>query len=318
MQYIQNNDIPKFPSEKKKGLAGSLIIHTLLLLVLVFAGFKIPPPFGYEEGILVNFGTDETGFGLIEPGPLLQVSLPSSSAVRSSRPRPATTTGEQLLTQTTEDAPSVVGNVDPNAERRRLEQAEAERISREEADRIRREEERIAAERQREANIANNIRDALAGTQNTAGSSEGVAGGRNIGSTSNSEGIAGGTGNQGVPTGSLDSNVRGDGGTGSGNSGTGSGSGGTAVSYSLGDRRSQGALPLPRYEQQVAGRVVVQISVDREGRVTQATPGVQGSTTLNSELLNAARTAAMQARFERAPNAPITQGGTITYNFVLR
>ena len=265
----------------------------------------MPPPPEFEEGILVNFGTDETGFGLIEPAPLVEASAPSAPSASMSAQE------EALLTQETEEAP-VVRRVDPNVEIRRREQAEADRIRREalEAERIRRaaeeeERRRVEAEQQRQADITNRTRNALAGS-------------RNAGSESGSEGTTGGAGNQGVLTGSLDSRARGEGGSGTGNSGTGSGSDGSAVSYDLGGRRSQGALPIPRYDSQTEGRVVVEISVDREGRVTQATAGFRGSTTLDEDLLKIARDAAMQARFASDPNAPATQRGTITYNFILR
>ena len=330
MQHLHDNDIRKLPSERKKGLIGTLIVHSVLLLVMFLVVFKIPPPPDFEEGILVNFGTGETGFGLIEPAPLyaasasesFSVPVPVSTPPRSATAPRANTTEEQLLTQETEDAPEV-RRVDPNAERIRREQAaEAERIRREtlEAERIRREEaERIAAEQRAQAEAQRLVSDAFAASRNAGtsplGSPQGVVGGRNIGSTSTSEGINGGPSNQGVPTGSTDSRVRGDGGTGTGSGGTGAGSGGNRVSYELGGRRSQ-SLPLPRYDSQVEGRVVVEIRVNSEGRVTQATPGQRGSTTLNETLLSAAREAAMQTRFE--PSNVSTQVGTITYNFVLR
>lgn len=65
------------------------------------------------------------------------------------------------------------------------------------------------------------------------------------------------------------------------------------------------------------GRVVVEVSVDRSGKVVQAIPGLRGSTTLDENLLRAAREAALQAQFDPNPNAPVIQKGTITYNFVL-
>ena len=344
MQQLPNNSLRKYPSEKEKGLIGTIIIHSLLLVVLIFVGFTIPPPPDFEEGIMVNFGTDETGFGLIEPAPLLGDSESSVSATISSTsasaPSSARTnsTEEALLTQDSEEAP-VVRRVDPNAEIRRREQAaaaaEAQRIRREQAaenerirqaenERIRAEEaerQRIAAEQQRQSNISNSVRDALAGSGSTGspdGSPTGLAGSRNVGSTSTSEGVAGGTGNQGVITGSLDSRVRGDGGSGTGNSGTGSGGvggrGGNRVSYNLGGRSSQ-SLPNPRYNCQEEGIVIVQVRVNAEGRVTQAEAGRPGSTSLADCLTSAAREAALQTRFSPS-DAPV-QVGTITYRFVL-
>ena len=302
MQPLQNNDLRTFPSEKKKGLIGSTIIHTVLFLILFFVAYKIPPPPEFEGGIMVNFGTDETGFGLIEPAPLISSTI--STSPQATR---IPITEESLLTQNFEEAPEV-RRVDPNAEIRRREQAEAERIRRENLETERRrieaeeiERQRIAAEEQQRQDIINRTRNALAG-------------GRNVGSESSNEGVTGGSSNQGVLTGSLNNDIRGQGGSGNGTSGTGSGAG---VSYDLGGRVSL-SLPLPRYNYQSEGRVVVEIRVDREGRVTQADAGKPGSTTIDEYFLNAAREAALQAKFAPDPNAPATQIGTITYNFVLR
>jgi len=124
-------------------------------------------------------------------------------------------------------------------------------------------------------------------------------------STSEGEGLY--KGNQGVPEGSPDATTHGQG------SGTGTG----GIQFSL-SGRSYLSLPTPEYKYQVEGTVVVEILVDREGNVISATPGVKGSTTLNENLLQAARNAAMKAKFNRKPDAPATQKGTITYHFLLQ
>ncbi len=64
--------------------------------------------------------------------------------------------------------------------------------------------------------------------------------------------------------------------------------------------------------------MVVEVSVDRSGKVVQAIPGFRGSTTLDENLLKVAKEAALKATFEPKPDAPAVQKGTITYNFVLR
>ena len=51
----------------RRGLIATIVYHTLLILLLVFAGLTFPDPPPEEEGILVNFGTDETGLGDFEP-----------------------------------------------------------------------------------------------------------------------------------------------------------------------------------------------------------------------------------------------------------
>ncbi len=292
-----NNDLHKFPSERKKGIVGTTIIHIVVLTLMLVLGFSPPPPPEIEEGILVNFGTDETGFGLIEPSEMAMMEEasppPSPSPVNVQDDEP-------LLTQNNEDAPEVK-KVDPNAEKRRLEKIEADRKVREqrEAERKKRELEdaerrRIEAEQKRQADIMNRTKNALANARNTGTSSTG-------------EGDAGGPGNQGVPTGSVDSKVRGD----------GSGLGDKGISYNLQGRGYQ-SLPSPKYDYQEEGIVVVEVSVDPSGKVTQAVPGVKGSTTLNDNLLRVAREAAMQARFDPKPDAPAIQKGSISYKFILK
>ncbi|MFZ2286790.1 MAG: energy transducer TonB [Bacteroidales bacterium] len=121
------------------------------------------------------------------------------------------------------------------------------------------------------------------------------------------EGFVVGQGNQGIPSGSIEPQVRGEG------SGTGDG----GISYDLAGRKIL-SLNRPTFDSQKTGIVVVGITVDRNGRVTEATPGIKGSTTLDEYLLIVSREAAFQARFEPKPDAPLIQKGTITYNFTLR
>jgi colicin import membrane protein len=269
----------------------------VLLLLLVLVGFSVPPPPEMEEGIIVNFGTDETGSGTLEPSPqtvdaTIPPPPPSNVAVTQEE--------DPLLTQDFEDAPEVV-KVDPEAEKKKQEQIEAERIRQEqiEAERIRKEQEeterkRVEAEMKRQAEIMDRTRNALANS-------------KNAGSNSTSEGTTGGQGNQGVTSGAVDSNARGE----------GNGLGDKGISYDLQGRGFQ-KLPSPKYDYQGEGRVVVDVSVDRSGKVIQAIPGTKGSTTLDEYLLKVAKDAALAAQFEAKPDAPVIQKGTITYNFILK
>ena len=278
-------------------MVGTAIIHLVLFVLLVIVSFSVPPPPEMEEGIVVNFGTDETGLGMIEPSPPpvqaeASPPLPSDVTVKTEK--------EPLLTQDTEEAPEVK-KVDPEAEKKRLEKIESDRKLREqlEAEKIRKEQEeierkRVEAELKRQADITNRTKDALAKS-------------KNAGTKSTSEGVAGGPGNQGVTSGTVDSKVRGE----------GSGLGDKGISYDLQGRGFQ-KLPPPRYDYQGEGRVVVEVSVDRLGKVTQAIPGTKGSTTLDEYLLKVAKEAALQARFEAKPDAPVIQKGTITYIFILK
>jgi outer membrane biosynthesis protein TonB len=293
----QNNQKSTLTKEKKQGIAVSLVIHLLLVLFLVLVSFKVRPtmPVEVEEGLLVNFGFDETGEGLFEPAPVAE-ALPSPPAAGE------TVEDDAILTQEFEEAPEV-RKKEPSAEElKRLEEArtaEVKRRQESEAERRRIEAEnaekkRLEDEQRRREQINDRTRNAF-----------GNAG--NVGETGTSEGIAGGEGNQGVETGSI----------GSRNYGPGGGIGNGAPSYRLGDRKAQ-SLPDPRYDKQTDGVVVVEISVDRKGNVTEAVPGVKGSTTLDEYLLKEARDAAMKAKFDSDDKAPLLQKGFIYYIFKLK
>jgi outer membrane biosynthesis protein TonB len=314
LQTNLKTDIKASASGRRKGILGTLFVHLLLFGFLILAGFSIPTPPETEEGILVNFGTGETGIGDIEPSPpalKVESSAPPVREVITPPPASARTSvkakTEPLLTQNTEDAPAVK-KADPEAAKKKLEKIEADKKVKEqlEAERAEKKKEetekkRIAAEQQRESDIMNRTKNALANSQNRGTSSTG-------------EGIAGGPGNQGDPNGSINSKVRGSG-SGLGDKGTGLGDKG--ISYNLQGRGFQ-ALPPPKYDYQGEGRVVVEVSVDRSGKVVQATPGTKGSTTLDEYLLRVAKEAALGARFEVKQDAPAIQKGTITYNFILK
>ena len=79
-----------------------------------------------------------------------------------------------------------------------------------------------------------------------------------------------------------------------------------------------GSLPKPSYNAQIEGVVVVQVKVDQYGNVTEAVPGVEGTTVADKGLWNAARAAAMKAHFNTSADAPVVQMGTITYKFKLQ
>jgi len=120
--------------------------------------------------------------------------------------------------------------------------------------------------------------------------------------TSQTQGTTGQPGSQGSPTGAP------------GGSGDGVGQG--DVSYDLTGRRPI-ELPKPTNTTQVGGKVAVSITVNRQGRVIQATAVLAGSTTTNATLWKLAEEAAMKARFNENLDASPEQRGTITYNFIL-
>ena len=74
-----------------------------------------------------------------------------------------------------------------------------------------------------------------------------------------------------------------------------------------------GNLPKPSYPGSKSGKVVIRVTVDAKGKVTGASYEPKGSTTDAAELVGAAKSAALKARFTES--RATLQGGTITYVF---
>ncbi len=125
--------------------------------------------------------------------------------------------------------------------------------------------------------------------------------GRNNGTGSEGKGAATGSGQAGSPDGTQGAQ----GGTGKGNGGD----------YDLGERGLRGALPVPNYNSEKQGTVIVEIWVDRNGNVVYADGPAKGSTVTDKTLVKAAEAAAYKAKFTADPNATERQKGIITYVF---
>ncbi|WP_421918418.1 cell envelope integrity protein TolA [Marinifilum sp.] len=307
---------------KRIGFAGTMFFHIGLIVLLYFLGFRTPLPLPEEEGILVNFGNSNQGVGRRDPAPSKAkkrvaaanpVSVPKAASAKSeAEPSSAQ---EKILTQDTEDAPDLpsaeeIAMKKAAAEKARKAKAERNRLAQLEADRKRQEEIRkqqeAEAERKRLEEIERKKREEAerqAKIDAINNRAKNVFGQGN--SSSSSQGVNKGSGNQGKENGSSNSDNY---------SGTGLGSKG--VSYDLQGRNSL-SIPKPQTNLQEGGKVVVEITVDKNGKVVNARPGMPGSTTSNSALFDAARKAALKAKFNSDSSAPAYQKGTITYVFQL-
>jgi colicin import membrane protein len=269
--------------KKIKGIFGTFIYHCILILVIVFFGFSTPLPLPGEDGILINFGTDESGFGEIEPA---YSDLPDNQEIMTQQ---EVTTPEsenkEILTQDFEESAPV------KEEKVTLEKQTIKKDVVPET--VTETKEEVITQPVVEERKVNE--QALYKGRSSTSESTG------------SEGITQGDGNQGSITGSPDSDNY--------SSGLSQGSGG--VEFSLAGRNPL-FLPKPKYEYQVEGKVVVEIRVDRNGNVTYARAGVKGSTTNEDHLIKAAQEAALKARFDSKSDAAYTQTGTITYHFILQ
>ncbi len=77
-------------------------------------------------------------------------------------------------------------------------------------------------------------------------------------------------------------------------------------------------LPKPSSHFKENGTVVVQIDVDKYGKVVKALAIDKGSNTTDATLRSLAEQAAKQAIFNANPDAADVQRGTITYHFVVK
>jgi len=271
------------PVKYRNGLMGTILFHGMLLIMLLYLAFRTPLPLPAEQGILVDFGNSETGFGDYEP-------RMSDPAPVQAQPQPATSTAsrqqEQILTQDVEESVPIPSR----PVTRPAQTQETPRVTPNETTR----------------EITPTVVEPPKPVERTVDQRALYPGRGDPASTATSQGEAGGRGNQGVPSGAPDVHVYGEGGdVGGGNK------------WALSGRKLEGKLPLPTYSLNEEGTVVVSITVDKDGNVIKATPGARGSTTLNKTLLDAAERAARQAKFTRNPNA-IEQTGTITYIFKLQ
>lgn len=301
----------KEKKERAIGVIGTAVFHGVLLLLLLILGLSSIPQ--EEEGILVNFGDSPTGFGATEPvrnEPVSERTTPpaTSTPTPSMPPPPSnpTPSREQLVTQNYEQSAAVKAaeKAKQEAERKRIEE---ERKRQTEIDRQKRieEEQRKAAEAERQRILAEEKRkqeemerQAQAARTNVRGAFSRTAG------SGSSEGETTGTGNQGALTGDPNATSR-----------TGTGLGSSGNSFSLGGRSLVGSLPKPVENCNEEGVVVVEIVVDKAGKVTAATSILRGSRNLTPCLRKAAEEAAMRARFNSDANAAHEQKGTITYYF---
>ncbi len=279
--------------EQKFGIVSTLICTIIMLVMLMFFGFSTPYPPPEEEGILINFGTDDFGEGLVEPKPASQPeqSQPTPQEETISEPVSSDNNEEQVMTQDFDQTAAIEEQKRKKKEKKLKEEQERKRLAKLEQERIEREkaEQERKAQEQKQKEI--NARAA------------GAFGGRNPKGDNTGEGDSHGKGNQGSPEGDINSKNR-----------VGGAGGGNGISFNLNGRSSR-SLPAPPKIHQTEGRVVVEVTVDQNGNVISARPGVRGTTITDANLLKVAKEAALKAKFNMDKNVPVRQKGTITYLF---
>lgn len=303
-----------------RGLTGTIIYHALLLALLLFAGLTYPDPPPEEEGILVNFGTDEFGLGDFEPmGDDQQAGDPEMEVTQAQEPveepveevqpvvetRQTTPPPKPVEVDQTQDVEETRVREAPKPTPEELErqrQAELERQRQAELERERLEQERIEREQREEQERIERERQQQAERLNNLGRN--AFGNQGVGQTEGSEGVTRPGGNQGDPNGSPDSD----------NYSTGGGLGDGPTYGGLGSRRALGSLPKPNMSGcDVTQKITVQVEVqvDRNGNVVSAI--VTSATYQNKCIWDMVVEAATNSKFSVDQDANYRQTGWIRY-----
>ncbi len=276
---------------RSRSLIISVIVHGALFLLLLFFVMTTPvPPFpeaGGGGGVLVNIGYIDEATGDVQP-----MSSTVTPEPRQVKVIPQPTPDEKITTQ--EDEESVAMNTSDKKEKKK-----------------------DVKKTPTETKIVEPVKTVDAGSMYK---------GKKNNSTSQGTSTTG-TGDQGDRQGDPNSKYTGKNGTGGGpGTGTGTGGGdgdgngpgkGSGISFDLSGRKLLLKPSIDDHSQET-GKVVVSITVDRTGSVTEARPGARGSTTTSAYLFEKAREAAMKAKFNASPEAADIQKGTMTFVFLVQ
>lgn len=300
-------------SDKRKSLVLSILLYGLLLLILFFIRFW--PPSNMSElanggggggGMTVNFGDTDAGMGN-------NFENPEKVVKNVAKPIPVKETPQEQDVIAEENSKDL-GVVIP---KKVIIKKTKEVIIKEPKPVVIKEPVVVKPK------VSNTTNDALSSiikgsksgdgntkTQGNQGSGNGslTSGGYVVGGTGGGTGGGNGSGNgtgSGIGSGSGTG-----GGNGSGN-GTGNGAG-----YALGNRKALNK-PAPRYTCNEEGKVVVEVTVDKNGTTISATAGIKGTTNTARCLLDQAKIAAMNTKWQASSDAPDSQVGKIVYNFSL-
>lgn len=288
-----------FEKEKNlKALSYTGAVCLALFIIFFFAKWTFPhiPPPAFEEGIEVNLGNSDEGFG--DEAPMIP-GEPSSSNEESYTP-------PQTSEPITQDEPAI--ETDEN-------ETDASEISKPVAKPVVKKvpvnNTVVTKPKPNTIPITNTTPVPKAPTPKAVykGGSNAGPGGNNADSYNNSrnQGIAGGNGDQGNPNGNPNSDSY------KGNAP--GGNSGVRIRSGLGGRRF---TSLPSFEDDFNqnATVAVDIKVNKAGTVTAATINLRGTSTTNANIRSIALRKARQLKLNAGTEDE--QTGTILFNFKLR
>lgn len=276
-------------SIRSRSAALAIFVHVALFLILLFTFMTIQiPPFpeaGGGGGVLVNIGTLDEASGDVQP---MSENITKEPTVEKVIPQKANE--EPVATQDFEEAPITKENKP----------------------------EKVIPQKKQEVKITKPIvKTEPVRTVDSRAIYQGKT------TSSKSQGTGQGKGDQGDPAGDPMSKYTGKNGSGGGGPGNGTGQGeGTGpgkggFSFSLSGRKMLRS-PQINDRSQETGKVVVDITVDKDGNVASAIPGGRGSTTTSAYLFKLAKDAALKAKFNASPEDADIQKGSMTFVFLVQ
>lgn len=263
------------------GIIMTVVFHTIVIILLFTLCFRTPLPLPGEAGVEVNLGMYAQGMGKESKPNIAPAPKPvPAPKVEEQTPQPT----EDDIVSEDEETPAIEPEKEDVKEEKEDVKKTEEIVEQEEIV------EEQPEEKVEEKPVINQRAMFQAPKNNNESSSEG---------NTQKEGI------QGNPNGLKDIDRY------EGNGGSGGG-----PAYDLGGRGAK-SISSPSRDISEEGKVVVDIWVDKEGRVQRTEIG-KGTTVTNTSMRNSALEAARNSIFNRDENAAELQKGTITYTFILR
>ena len=287
---------------KVTGLVGTIVLHVVLLLLLLLVAISKPKA-QEEGGVPVMLGNMEMAQGNADPYTLTDVDILDEpqlpSEVSAPEPVPTPPVKTEMITQ--EDEPTVtVPKKETPKPKVKTETVKKETPKKEPV----KPKEKTEAEKRAEAERLAAEKKAAEERAAAEAASKRIAGAFGKGTQMGSKGTAdSGEGLQGSPTGNAAE-------------GKSTGVGGYGTFDLNGRSLGPGGLPMPVYNVQEEGRVVVTITVNPAGQVIHTSINKR-TNTANATLRKAAEDAARKARFNTVSGVN-NQTGTITYYFKLK
>lgn len=266
---------------KRKGAVASVIIHAVVIALFFYFGLSSAYP-PLVEGILINFGTTETGKG-DEPSQVTEPAKELAAVSAEATPQAQQESEQEVATQNVEEAPAI--------KKPEKKKEEVKPVKEDVKKPVKQEEEKKPVKQEPQVDTKS-MYTGQQSDENNPGD----------------EGITYGPGDQGDPEGDPSSkNYYGDN-TGLGNVGVG---------HDLTGRNLLFISPIDENYTET-GKVAVSVKVDRSGKVLFAKYTIKGSTTSNPTLIRLAEEAARGAKFSSDSKVAEEQFGTITFTFKLK